>query len=68
MTDATTTFAVRPATELDLEAAAKLAAELVRLHHGFDPKRFFLPENVEKGYRWWLGKELAGGEDILLVA
>jgi ribosomal protein S18 acetylase RimI-like enzyme len=69
MTDSTTaSVIVRPAADSDLDAAARLAGELVRLHHRFDPKRFFLPENVEKSYRWWLGKELAGRDAILLVA
>ena len=59
---------VREAREDDLDAVAKLAAKLVRLHHQFDAQRFFLQEPVEEGYRWWLGRELANESAILLVA
>lgn len=70
MTDSTTAsrWTVRPAEERDLDALARFAGALVRLHHAFDPARFFLPENVEKGYRWWFGKELASEAAILLAA
>ncbi len=59
---------VREARESDLDDVAKLAAKLVRLHHRFDPERFFLQEPVEEGYRWWLGRELANESAIVLVA
>lgn len=59
---------VREALESDLDDTAKLAAKLVRLHHQFDARRFFLQEPVEDGYRWWLGRELANKEAIILVA
>lgn len=70
MTDAIPTprWTVRAATEPDLDALARLAGALVRMHHDFDPPRFFLPAEVEKGYRWWFGKELANGAAILLAA
>lgn len=47
---------------------AKLAAKLVRLHHAFDPKRFFLEEPVERGYEWWLGRELENADALVIVA
>jgi ribosomal protein S18 acetylase RimI-like enzyme len=47
---------------------AKLAAKLVRLHHAFDPRRFFLEEPVERGYEWWLGRELENDAALLMVA
>lgn len=59
---------VRSATRGDVPAIARLAASLVRLHHGFDERRFFLEERVEEGYAWWIGRELDGGEAIVLVA
>ncbi len=59
---------VRPANSGDLEAAAALGAEIIRLHHATNPKRFFPPDDSEKGYLWWLGKELARKEAVVLVA
>lgn len=59
---------VRPATREDLPAVAKLAAELVRLHHGWDPQRFMLHEPLEEGYAWFFGEELARAEAVILVA
>jgi ribosomal protein S18 acetylase RimI-like enzyme len=59
---------VRAATAADLPILGKLAAELVRFHHGIDPDRFFLPSGVEEGYRRWLGGEIENAEAIVLVA
>jgi ribosomal protein S18 acetylase RimI-like enzyme len=59
---------VRKATQADLGAVSRLAAELVRMHHAADPARFFLPERVEEGYAWWLGRELQRAEARVLVA
>jgi ribosomal protein S18 acetylase RimI-like enzyme len=59
---------IRRMRKADLPAAAKLAAELVRLHHEWDEKRFFMSEDPEGGYRWWLGKQLASKSVVLLVA
>ena len=47
---------------------AHLAAQLVRQHHAFDPRRFFLQEPVERGYEWWLGRELHREGALILVA
>lgn len=52
----------------DLEAVSKLAGQLVRQHHGFDQKRFFLTDDPESGYRWWLGEQLQNPDVVLLVA
>lgn len=60
--------AVRHADRDDLPEVAKLAAKLVRLHHAFDPKRFFLEEPVERGYEWWLGRELENTDAVVIVA
>jgi ribosomal protein S18 acetylase RimI-like enzyme len=59
---------VRRATKNDLEAVSVLAGQLVRMHHASDPARFFLPERVEDGYVWWLGRELERSEARVLLA
>ncbi len=60
---------IRPATPDDLPALARLGASLARLHHAFDPARFFLPEEpIEDGYAWWLGKELRNRRAVILAA
>ncbi|HEX8698257.1 MAG TPA: GNAT family N-acetyltransferase [Myxococcaceae bacterium] len=62
------TITVRPARPADAQALGRMGAALVRQHHGFDAQRFMLPEDVEAGYRWWLGKELKAKEAVVLVA
>lgn len=59
---------VRLAEARDLPAMGALAARLVRFHHALDPRRFILPDDIERGYTWWLGKELSESAAILLVA
>jgi ribosomal protein S18 acetylase RimI-like enzyme len=59
---------VRRAVVADLLRVAELAARLVRQHHAFDPRRFFLQEPVERGYAWWLGRELDREGALVLVA
>src|SRR5687767_11669596 len=59
---------IRPATPRDLPRIAELASELVRMHHAVDPSRFLLPERVEEGYAWWLERELARDEAVVVVA
>ncbi len=61
---------IREMTKADLSRVGSLAGELVRLHHHFDPRRFFLTDGVEEGYRWFFGKTLAekDGKTVLLVA
>jgi ribosomal protein S18 acetylase RimI-like enzyme len=59
---------VRKALAADLPAAARLAGELVRMHHEQDPARFFLPERVERGYAWWFERELAREGAVILVS
>jgi ribosomal protein S18 acetylase RimI-like enzyme len=59
---------IRKATREELPAVAELAGMLVRMHHAVDPKRFFLPDRVEAGYEWWLGKELEREQARVLVA
>jgi ribosomal protein S18 acetylase RimI-like enzyme len=60
---------VRPATPSDAPALGRMGASLARQHHDFDAKRFMLPDDVESGYRWWLGKEAKRPEEaVVLVA
>lgn len=59
---------VRPAAEADLDAMARMAAGLVRLHYAFDPLRYLRIENLEQGYRWWFGKCLGKEGQLLLIA
>jgi ribosomal protein S18 acetylase RimI-like enzyme len=62
------TSVVRKASAADLPAAARLAGELVRMHHERDPDRFFLPDRVEQGYAWWFERELAREGAVILVS
>ncbi len=63
------TFLLRDARPGDLAALARMGARLAREHHAMDPARFFLPEEpIEKGYAWWLGKELVNPRASILVA
>lgn len=59
---------VRRAVSADLKAAAELGAEIVRLHHATDPKRFFMLDDVEAGYAMWLSHEVQRPEAVVLVA
>jgi ribosomal protein S18 acetylase RimI-like enzyme len=59
---------VRKMTEADLTAAGKMGADLIRLHHAWDDKRFFTVDNPDSGYRWFLGTQLKNPETVLLVA
>jgi ribosomal protein S18 acetylase RimI-like enzyme len=62
------TITVRPATPADVPALGRMGAALARLHHEFDRARFMLPDDVESGYAWWLGRELQSKEAVVLVA
>src|SRR5258706_9978659 len=62
------TITVRAARREDLPAASKLAAELVRLHHGYDPQRFMLSERLEEGYERFLRSQVDRDDVVLLVA
>jgi ribosomal protein S18 acetylase RimI-like enzyme len=59
---------IRPARAADLPAVSRLAAELVRLHHRYDPQRFLLVEPVEDGYQWFFTRELKRKGALILVA
>jgi ribosomal protein S18 acetylase RimI-like enzyme len=59
---------VRRAEAADLAGASQLAGRLARMHHEANPQRFFLPDQVEQGYAWWFGQELARSQAVILVA
>jgi ribosomal protein S18 acetylase RimI-like enzyme len=59
---------IRPARPSDLPALGRMGAQLARLHHEWDPQRFFLHEPMEEGYAWWLGKEAKNRKAVVLVA
>jgi ribosomal protein S18 acetylase RimI-like enzyme len=61
-------WTVRPARLDDVPAAAKLAGELVRLHHRYDHLRFMRIEPVEEGYAWFLRTQLDREDVVFLVA
>jgi ribosomal protein S18 acetylase RimI-like enzyme len=62
------TLTIRDLESADLEPVARLAAQLVRQHHGFDAARFMIVEPIEEGYRWFLGSQLEDPDTLLLVA
>ena len=59
---------IRRARAADLPAVSKLAAELVRAHHRYDPERFLLVEPVEDGYQWFFAREIKRKAAVILVA
>ncbi len=59
---------VRTMTEADLPAVGILAGRLVRMHHAYDPQRFLLPVDPEKGYVRWFKTQLLLDDVILLSA
>jgi len=58
---------VRPAHRTDLPEIGRLGAALAQAHHDWDPQRFFMVDDMVDGYAWWLGKELANREAVVLV-
>lgn len=59
---------VRPAAAGDLPALGRMAGALVRLHHGFDARRFMLVDGVEEGYARFFASQLGQRDLVLLVA
>ena len=64
----TAAFSIRPGTPEDRASLGAMAAKLVRLHHAFDPERFFLMEPIEEGYGKWLARQTQSKEAVVLVA
>ncbi len=59
---------IRGATADDVKQAAALGAQIVRLHHETNPKRFFWFDQVEEGYAAWLTQEIQRRDAVVLVA
>lgn len=59
---------IRASIAADLPQLGVLAGKLVRQHHDFNPKRFVLPDNVERGYEGWFRRELIEKDAVLLSA
>lgn len=60
---------IRRAAESDGPALGRLGAELVRLHHGWDPERFLTPgPSIEVGYGRFLASHMASETNVVLVA
>jgi ribosomal protein S18 acetylase RimI-like enzyme len=59
---------VRPARASDIAAVARLGAKLFRLHHDRNPQRYIAGDRIEDGYAWWLSRELARDDVVILVA
>jgi len=68
MTPSDAGIVVRPARAEDGPRLGQLAAQLVRLHHGYDPERFFSWEPLEPGYARFLTTQLADEDVVVLVA
>ena len=59
---------VRPMLAEDLPVVSKLAGALLRLHVGFDDKRYLNPDNPEAGYARFFASEIKKPEASLRVA
>jgi ribosomal protein S18 acetylase RimI-like enzyme len=63
------TVTIRRAEFRDVPALGRLGASLMRLHHGFNERRFMSPgDNPEAGYGAFLGAQLDDAESLVLVA
>ena len=62
------THKLRNAREHDLAALGKLAGQLVRMHHAWDPLRWMLPEGIEAGYARFFASQLDNPDVVLIVA
>jgi GNAT superfamily N-acetyltransferase len=60
---------IRHATASDKPALGRLGAELLRVHHAFDAKRFMAPgPQTEEGYGRFLTAEHASDDVVVFVA
>lgn len=60
---------IRPARPGDAPALGRLGAQLVALHHAYDPRRFIAPgPRSEQGYAGFLASQLVEEDVIILVA
>lgn len=69
MSAAGSAITIRPAAAADLPTIGRLGAQLVRLHHDFDPKRFIPATSRSEGlYASYLGSLLQEPNVVILVA
>jgi ribosomal protein S18 acetylase RimI-like enzyme len=59
---------IRKAREADLATVGKLAGQLVRMHHAWDPQRWMRPSGIEEGYARFFAGQLDDPDTIILVA
>jgi ribosomal protein S18 acetylase RimI-like enzyme len=60
---------IRRAEKRDLQPLGELGALLVKAHHAFDAQRFLAPDaDVEEGYAWFLGTQLANPDAVIYLA
>lgn len=59
---------IRNAREEDLPDVGRLAGQLVRMHHAWDPLRWMMPEGVEAGYARFFSSQLDDPDTVILVA
>jgi ribosomal protein S18 acetylase RimI-like enzyme len=60
---------IRRAALRDLSSLGRLGASLVRIHHEFDPRRFFPPgSNPEREYANFLATQLRARNSVIIVA
>ncbi len=65
----TDSITLRRAESRDIPALGRLGASLMRIHHGFNERRFMSPgENPEGGYGAFLGSQLDNPDMLVLVA
>lgn len=63
------TITVRRAEDRDIPSLGHLGASLMRIHHGFDQRRFLSPgDNAEAGYAEFLRAQMSNPEMLVLVA
>jgi ribosomal protein S18 acetylase RimI-like enzyme len=62
------THRIRKAREEDLATIGRLAGQLVRMHHAWDPLRWMMPEGIEEGYARFFASQIDNLDAVLLVA
>ena len=59
---------IRKAREEDLATVGRLAGQLVRMHHAWDPERWMMPSGIEAGYARFFAGQLDDPDTVILVA
>jgi ribosomal protein S18 acetylase RimI-like enzyme len=63
-----TDLIIRAAVAGDLDEVGRMAGAMVRFHHGLDPLRYFLVDEVERGYARFFSTRLSDDRTLLRVA